>query len=126
MPLTPYAQKLCLDWLCRGATPTQPPARFLSWATATPTATSAFDGPFTPLRVTAKFAAANSPAGSASNNTAISATVSGVAAFTAKGVNIWDGSPTGTRLLYGGIVDLGCKSGDNPVFSVGALKVTIA
>jgi hypothetical protein len=126
MPLTPYCQKLVLDWMLGGAAATRPAARYISWATATPTATSAFDGGFTPLRVTCSMAAANSPAGSASNAVAISATVSGVAAFTAKGVNIWDGSPTGTRLLYAGIADLGCKSGDNPVFSVGALKVTVA
>jgi hypothetical protein len=80
---------------------------------------------FTP-RMTLSCAAANSPAGSASNAVAMSATVSGVASLTAIGINIYDSSAGGTRLMYAGIAALGCKSGDNPVFSAGALTVTIA
>jgi|SRR5580765_5876129 len=123
MPLTQFAQKLVLDWITGGASATQPPGRFLQWATSSPRSDSAFDGPFSP-RVTVTFAGANSPQGSVTNLNAMTGTAT--AAATAVGWNIYDSAVGGTRVMYGTLTaNVGCKSADNPSFAAGALKVTI-
>ena len=125
MPLTDAMEKATLDWLLGGAAATRPTARWLSFATGSPNQAGASDGGATP-RCTVTFASANSPQLSATNLNAISATVSGVAAFTFIGWNLYNSSAGGTRLAYGTFsAGIGCKSGDNPALSAGALKITL-
>src|SRR5262245_46494536 len=126
MPFTDFAEKLSLDWNLGGASATRPGARWLSFATGSPNAAGASDGAATP-RCTVTFAAANSPQMSATNLNATSATVSGAAAQTFLGWNLYDSSAGGTRLAYGTFsAAIGCKSGDNPALSAGALKLTLS
>jgi hypothetical protein len=125
MPFTGYAEKALLDWCLLGASaPTQPAACFISWATASPTSQSAFDGPFSP-RMTVTFAGANSPQGSVTNLNAVTGTAT--AAGTAVGWNIWDANAAGNRLAYGTFTaNVGCKSADNPAFGAGGLIITLS
>jgi len=124
MPLTDYLEKQTLDWLLGGAAATQPAGRWVSWATASPTSQSAFDGPWQ-SRGTVTFAAANSPQMSATNLNAPLAT--NTAAATAVGWNLWDRSVGGTRLAYGSCTAaIGCKSADQAQFPAGTLKITLA
>jgi hypothetical protein len=124
MPLTPYMSKQILDWQTGAAAATQPPGRWLQFATASPTTASAFDGPFSP-RVTCTFAAANSPQGSATNLNA--ATGTATAAGTAVGWNLYDRSSGGTRIAFGTFsAVIGCKSADNPAFAAGAINITLS
>lgn len=126
MPLDPFAQKLVLDWLCGGAAATQPSARWVSFATASPTSQSAFDGPFT-TRGSLIMAAANSPQGSVTNITSSSPLVTCTAAATAVGFNLWDAGAGGNRLLWGTCTAaIGCKSADAITLSNGLLKITLA
>jgi hypothetical protein len=124
MPLTQYLQKAMLDWCFGGAAVTQPGQRWISFATGTPNTSGASDGPFN-TRVTVKMAAANSPQGSMTNNTAMTvATATAVA--TAVGFNIWDSTAGGTRLLFGtATAVIGCKSADNIQINAGSLIITI-
>lgn len=126
MPLTEYFEKQILDWQLGGAAASQPPGRWIQWATASPRSDSAFDGPFS-SRMTVTFAAANSPQGSATNLNAITGAIASAAA-TCVGWNLYDRSVGGTRLAYGTLTaNVGCKSGnDNPAFAAGALKITLA
>jgi hypothetical protein len=126
MPLTDILDKSSLDWVLGGASPTRPSGRWLSFATGTPNNAGASDGGATP-RCTVTFAAANSPQNSATNLNAISATVSGVAAFTFVGWNLYDSSAGGVRLAHGTCTAaIGCKSGDNPSLPAGALVLTLS
>jgi hypothetical protein len=120
-----YTEKALLDWLFLGAAPTRPASVWVTWATATPTSQSPFEGPFTPLRIQATFAPANSPQGSATNLGSVINTAT--AANTPVGYNIYDSSAGGNRLAYG-LLDaaVGCKSADTLSFAAGALKVTLA
>jgi len=124
MPLTDYAEKALLDWVNGGATPTRPAQRWLSFATASPTSQSAFDGPFN-TRVSVVFGPAASPGASVSNQSVMSlATATAVA--TAVGWNLWDSTAGGTRLAYGTLAAaIGCKSADNPMFSVGSFRISL-
>src|SRR5262245_44918001 len=125
MPLTDFGEKLVLDWILGGAAATRPGGRWISFATGSPNAAGASDGGFTP-RCTVTFAAANSPQNSVTNLNGISATVSGVASLTAIGWNLYESSAGGNRLAYGTCTAaIGCKSGDNPSFAAGALKLTL-
>jgi hypothetical protein len=126
MPLTGALDKSALDWVLGGAAPARPGGRWLSFATGSPNANGASDGAATP-RCTVTFAAANSPQNSVTNLNAISATVSGAAAQTFLGWNLYDSSAGGVRLAYGTCTAaIGCKSGDNPSLSAGALKLTLS
>lgn len=126
MPFTQYAQKALLDWLTGAAAVSQPPGRWIQFATASPRSDSAFDGPFT-SRQTVTFAGANSPQGSVTNAAALTCGVA-TAAATPVGWNLYDRSVGGTRLAYGTLsASIGCKSGnDNPAFIAGGLKITIS
>jgi hypothetical protein len=125
MPLHPEFGKRLLDWTTGAAAATQPPGRWLQFATASPTSQSAFDGPFSSRR-TVTFAAANSPQGSKTNLGAVTGATVSVAA-TAVGWNLYDSSVGGTRIAFGTFAAaVGCKSGDWPVLSAGALKITIS
>lgn len=121
--IDPFGAKLMLDWCLGGAAASQPSGRWISFATATPTSQSAFDGGFNG-RCTVTFAAANSPQGSATNLNAISATAT--VAATVVGFNLWNSTAGGTRLGYGTLsAAIGCKSGDTMAFAVGALTITL-
>lgn len=129
MPLTSFAAKLCLDWLCGGAAATRPSARYVSLATGTPDGANALDGPFTPVRASFVPAAANLPAGtlsgSVTNLSVMSYTPSGGVARTAQGVNLWDAAAAGNRLAYAGIANIGAKSTDTASIPVGSFKLTL-
>lgn len=123
MPLTPYAEKLMLDWLLGGAAANPPPQRYLQFASSVPDANNAYDGPFT-NRMTVSFAAVASPAGSASNANALVRTAT--AAVTAVGFNIYDQITLGNRLMYGTTTaGIGCGSGDGCRFTAGSLIITL-
>lgn len=125
MPLTGYFGKQVLDWMTGAAAATQPPGRFVSFATQSPTSVSAFDGPWSP-RVTVSFAAANSPQLSATNLNAFS-NVTATAVATAVGWNLWDSALNGTRIAWGTVTaNIGCKSADNVGIAAGAIKVTLS
>jgi hypothetical protein len=124
MPLDPRQQKSSLDWVLGGANPSQPAARWISFATASPRSDSAFDGPFN-TRNTVTFAGANSPQMSATNLNNMTL-VTATAAATAVGWNLWDAAAAGNRLAYGtATANIGCKSGDNISIAAGALKITL-
>ncbi len=125
MPLTDYAEKALLDWCFGAAVPTRPAQRWISFATASPTSQSAFDGPFN-TRVSVRMGVAASPVGSVSLATAASLATA-TAAATTVGWNIWDSTVGGTRLAYGTwSAAIGCKSADNPQIGAGSLTITIA
>ncbi len=125
MPLTDYAEKALLDWCFGGQAVTQPAQRWISFATGSPNAAGASDGPWN-TRVSIRMGAAASPAGSLSLATAASLATATVAA-TALGFNIWDSTVGGTRLAYGTCTAaIGCKSGDNIQIGAGSLIITIA
>jgi hypothetical protein len=126
MPFSNLIEAPMLDWVLGGATPTRPASFWLSFATGTPNDAGASDGGFTP-RCTVSFAAANSPQMSKTNLNAISATVSGVGAFTCVGWNLYNSSVGGSRLAFGTVTaDIGCKSGDTVSFPAGALKIVLS
>jgi hypothetical protein len=124
-PLTDVGEKLLLDWVLGGASPTRPATRWVSFATASPTNANAFDGPFQ-SRMTVTFASANSPQMSVTNLNAVS-NITATAAATAVGWNLWNSSSGGTRLAYGtATAAIGCKSADNIAIGAGAIKITLA
>lgn len=129
MPVSDVMEKAMLDWVLGGAVPTRPTARFLSFATASPTSQSAFDGPFSGGlfgRATITFASANSPQMSATNLNAFS-NITATAVGTAVGWNLWNSSSGGTRLAYGtATAAIGCASADNIGIAAGAIKITLA
>lgn len=129
MPATGYFGKQLLDWMTGAAAATQPSGRFLSFATASPTSVSAFDGPWSGGlfgRATVTFAAANSPQMSATNLNAFS-NITATAAGTAVGWNLWDASSGGNRIHWGTVTaNIGCKSADNIGIAAGAIKITLS
>ncbi len=125
MPLDSYLSKATLDWMTGAAAATQPSSRFISFATASPTSQSAFDGPFSP-RATVSFAAANSPQMSATNVAGFS-NVTATAAATAVGWNLWNAPTGGSRLAYGTVAaNITCKSADNIAVAAGSVKITLS
>jgi hypothetical protein len=124
-PLTDVGEKLLLDWVLGGATPTRPATRWISFATASPNITSAFDGPIQ-SRMTVTFASANSPQMSVTNLNAVS-NITATAACTVVGWSLWNSSSGGTRLAYGtATAAIGCKANDNIAIGAGAIKITLA
>lgn len=126
MPLTQYAQKAVLDYLLGGATPTRPGAAWVSWATGSPNANGASDAGQINSRLSWNAAAANSPQGSATNqSTGIAATAT--AACTILGWNLWDASVAGTRLAYGTLAaSVGVASANSVRIGVGSMKIVIS
>lgn len=125
MPLDPVFAKAMLDWVTGAAAATQPTARWVSLATASPTSQSAFDGPFN-SRMTWSPAPANSPQMSATNTTLVQNATATVAA-TVVGWNLWNSSAGGTRIAYGtATANIGCKSGDNVSLAAGAMIVVLS
>ncbi len=125
MPFDLLCGKSALDWVLGGGAPAAFTGRWISLATASPTQTNAFDGPFTP-RGTVTFAAANSPQMSVTNLNVISATLTAIH-FTAVGWNLWDNSVGGNRIAYGTLANLGSVSSVGSIVHLvaGALKITL-
>lgn len=129
MPLTSYTEKLLLDWALggTGGAVSSPANRFIQFASSVPDAANAYDGPFT-NRMTVTFAAAASPAGSASNANALVRTATAIT--TVCGWNLYDQITLGNRLAYGttvvGGTATGLASGDAFRFTAGSLVITIA
>jgi len=129
MPLDPAIQKAVLDWIGGGAAVTRPGGTWIAFATGTPTASGdSAIGTNTMSRVTCTFAAANSPQGSMTNLAAVTCAANSSAA-TFLGYNIYESSSAGRRIGYNTLtasVSFRAGSGDQVVFSAGALKVTLA
>jgi hypothetical protein len=124
-----YLGKAMLDWTLGGATPARPNAWWLGVAVGTPNSTGASEmGTLTGYsRLTASIGAANSPAGTASNQNAMtfgpfSSTGSALGAI------LFDGSPVGSSdLLWYGTLATARTFGvnDTLIFIAGALTMTI-
>lgn len=128
--ISAYHEKQLLDWVLGGATPSQPTARWVGLAVGTPTLTGASEmGTLTGYsRLTALFSAAASPAGSASNTSAMTfGPFSSVGS--ALGALIFDGSPVGSsdNLWYGTLATARTFAiGDTLIFAAGAMILTIS
>ena len=128
--ISSYLSKAYLDWCLGGAAATQPANRWAGLAIAAPVSVGGSEmGTLTGYsRVTASFAPANSPAGSASN--AAGQTFGPFSSVgSAIGVHIWDGSPVGSSnmLWYGTLaVARTFGIGDSLVFNPGALTITLS
>jgi hypothetical protein len=124
MPLSPFAQKLTLDWVTGAAAATRPTARWIGFATQSPTSQSAHEGQAN-TRATVTFAAANSPQGTVTNLNAFS-NISALATVTFVGWNLWDAGAAGNRLAFGTCTAaIGCKTTDNVVISAGGIKIVL-
>lgn len=124
--ITPFFAKQLLDWSFGGATATQPGARWIGWASQSPTTASDFEGPWT--RVSFSPAAASQPAAAGSVSNRLAMTSRATAIGTAVGWNLWDASVGGNRLMFGTLTSsLGCaSSADLAAFPVGGLKVVLS
>lgn len=125
--------KLMLDWSLGGATPTRPTAgsQAVGLSTGVPTSVSSFEVATGSgvTRQIAGFAAAASPAGSASNGSAMTfGPFSG--ACTISSLHVWatNASAAAANMLYYGALatarTLGV--GDSLVFNAGALVITLS
>ena len=124
MALDPYMKKAVLDWMLGGAAVTRPIGHFINYATGTPNADGASNGPIT-SRKSILFAVAASPTGSATHSAAVSGgTCSAIA--TVQGWNIYDAAVNGNRLLYGTCNQLGCASGDVIRMAAGSCKIILS
>lgn len=125
MALHPYLAKALLDWLTGAAAVTQPGARWIEFATNTPTSQSNFAAPVQ-SRLTWNAAATNSAQGSATNRSAGTASFA-TAICTIVAWNLYDASTANaTRLAWGTFTsNIACASGDAPAFAAGALKITL-
>jgi hypothetical protein len=109
MGLSEPSAKLLLDWLLLGATPTRPGGCWLGLATGAPNSRFASElSASAYARLTVTFAAAASPAGTASNNNSFAFgpygawnTILGVAIFDAAsgGTTLWQGALQNARTL---------------------------
>ena len=130
-----YCQKLALDWLLGGATPTQPPGRWLALNLGTPTSTNmtgsepggaAANTGYS--RQTVLFGGAASPAGSASNTAAITFgpfsnvnTIQGAVLFETASVS------SGSGLFFGTLnTARTVLAGDTLIFNTGQLIITLS
>jgi hypothetical protein len=125
-----YAEKAMLDWVLGGATPTRPAAWGVGISLGAPTSISgsevATGSGWT--RQTVTWAAAASPAGSASNVAALTfgPALTG-ATFT--GLQVWDTAAVaaGNMLWYGNLATVRTLGvGDSLVIAAGALTITLA
>jgi hypothetical protein len=120
-----------LDWTTGAAAATQPAARWVGLAGGTPTSVSGSElgtaqGYFS--RVTALFAAANSPAGTCSISAAMTFGPFS-SAQSVLGLVMFDGSPIGSSnmLWYGTLQTARTLAiGDQLVFAAGALTLVLS
>lgn len=128
-PISDVYEKAMLDWVTGAAAVTRPTNRWISFATASPTSQSAFDGPISGGafgRATVTFASANSPQMSATNLNAFS-NITATAIATVVGWNLWNSSSGGTRIAYGTVTaNIGCASADNIGIAAGAIKIVLS
>lgn len=125
-----YMEKAILDWSLGGATPTRPTAWGLGLSLGSPTSISASEVAVGSgwTRQTIAFAAAASPAGSASNS--LAATFgAGLTAAVFSGFDLFDtASSVSGNMLFNGLLatarTLGV--GDSLVFAAGAITVTLS
>lgn len=125
-------QKSTLDFILGGAVATSPAGRWIGLAWGTPTSAvgggSELNTSFGYSRITAGFSPANSPAGSASNATAMTfGPFSSIASIL--GIHMWDGSPVGSSnmWLYGTLQTARTVGvGDSLVVAAGALTITLS
>jgi hypothetical protein len=128
--ISAYAEKAMLDWVLGGATPTRPANWWLGLDVGTPTSVSASEmGTLTGYsRLTVSMGAANSPAGTASNQNGMTfGPFSSVGS--ALGVTLWDGSPVASsdQLWYGTLATARTFNiGDTLIFAPGALTLTLS
>jgi hypothetical protein len=127
-----YAEKAMLDWVLGGATPTRPDSilHSIGLSLGVPTSVSASElaTGSGANRQPSNFGAAASPAGSASNATAMTFGPFSAGA-TVSGLQVWDtNSPTGGNMLWYGTLATArtLGAGDSLVFAVGALVITLA
>ena len=123
--LTEASEKLLLDWILNGASPTRPPGAWIGLSLGTPNSRSGSEvQPASGyIRQTCTFGAANSPAGTASNNNAMTF---GPFSFSnaIQGLQIWDTSAfTAGTMLWQGTLQTArtVLSGDTVNISAGAL-----
>jgi acyl CoA:acetate/3-ketoacid CoA transferase len=127
-----FAQKQILDWVCGGAVVNtlSPALRFVGLDKGTPFATTATEMGIVSgyARQTVSFGAANSPAGSVSNNTALTfGPFSSIA--TIQGLHMWDQSAAGSTnmWLFGTLQTARTVGvGDSLVVAAGALTITLS
>lgn len=124
-----YMEKAELDWSLGGATPTRPSAWAVGLTVGVPTSVSASEyGGGGYARATVTFAAAASPAGSASQSNAMTFGPFSTAA-TISGIHVWDNTTVanGNMLYYGTLATARTLGvGDSLVVNAGALVVTLA
>jgi hypothetical protein len=101
--LSEPASKLLLDWLLLGASPTRPSECWVGLSSDPPNSRYASELP--PVsgysRLSVSFAAANSPAGTASNANALKFGPLSYSIATIQGLRIWDASSGGAMLWQG-------------------------
>jgi hypothetical protein len=123
--LTEASEKLLLDWVLNGAVPTRPPGCWIGLSLGTPTSRTGSEVQAASgyARQTGTFGAANSPAGTASNNNPMtfgpfltSAAIQGVLIWDTSAINsgtmLWQGTLQTARTVL---------SGDTINISAGAL-----
>lgn len=124
MGADPYLAKAMLDWALLGATPTQPASLFMQLATAVPTTDAAYEAPQFTNRMRMTFAAAQSPAGSATNLNSYIRTATAAATLT--GWNLWDSPSGGNRLFFGTLTAaIACPSGSGCRIGAGNIKILL-
>lgn len=128
--ISAYLGKQILDWVLGGAAATQPAARWagLAWGTPTSTGGSELNTSIGYSRLTASFAPANSPAGSASNGVAMTFGPFS-SAMSILGIHLHDGSPVGSSnmLMFGTLQTARTVGpGDSLVVAAGALTITLS
>lgn len=127
--ISDYAEKALVDWLLGGATPTRPAAWGVGLSLGAPSASSGSEIATASgwTRQTVTFAAAASPAGSASNVNAITFGPALTAAvFT--GMQVWDtpAVAAGNMLLYGNLATVRTLGvGDSLVIPAGSLTFAV-
>jgi hypothetical protein len=125
--ISAYMEKAMLDWTLGGA-PVKPAAWSIGLSAGVPSSISGSEiAVATAVRQTVAFAAAASPAGSASNS--LAATFAFNSAATISGLQVWDTAATtlGNMLYFGTLATARVlNAGDSLVFSVGALVITLA
>jgi hypothetical protein len=125
-----YAAKAQIDWLCGGAIPTRPATWGVGLSLGAPTSVAGSEvGTGSGLsRVTCLFAAAVTPAGSASNSSAMTFGPA-LSAASITGMVLYDtmAATAGNMLIFGNLATartLG--SGDSLVIAIGALTYSLA